>query len=481
MSFERRLGVGRLAKIINRQLMKALPVLDPKAAAIDVGSEKLHVSIAGDAPKVFGTFTGELEALRDWLGQQGVHSVAMEATGVYWLYLYEVLEGAGLELVVVNGRHVQNVPGRKTDMADCQWLATLHAHGLLRGGFVPPADIRRLQDYQRLRADHLIGAASQVQKMQQALERMNIKFHDVISDLAGVSGIRVVRAILKGERRPGELLKLCDEQIQKKKSDRVKESLRGCWKKEQLFALRQALEVWEFYQKQIVECDREIEGVLHQLASGLPSSEGGQNPPPSQGEQGSETADGRGIGPVKLGPAKPPGKNAPVIERFQELLARICGGRDATQIPGLSVYLVLQLVSEVGTDMTRWQSEKHFVSWLGLAGGHKQSGKRKGSVKAHRNRAGRMFCRAAGALAQSVDKALGGFYRRLRGRVGGLAANVALARKLALLFYRLLRYGMDYVEKGLKDYQAKVLETEARLLRKLASKQGFILIPSAAN
>jgi transposase len=451
--------------------MKALPVLDPQAAAIDVGSEKLHLSIAGDAPKIFGTFTGDLEALRDWLGQQGVRTVAMEATGVYWLYLYEVLEAAGLEVVMVNGRHVQNVPGRKTDMADCQWLATLHAHGLLRGGFVPPASIRQLQDYQRLRADHIIGAAAQVQKMQQALERMNIKFHDVISDLAGVSGLKVVRAILKGERRPGELLKLCDEQIQKKKSDRVKESLRGCWKKEQLFALRQGLEVWEFYQKQIAECDREMEALLQLMAS-----------PVAVPEEPRDPGSGGGlIGPVKLAPAKTPGKNAPVIQRCQELLARLCGGRDATQIPGLSVYLVLQLISEVGTDMACWKTEKHFVSWLGLAGGRKQSGKRKGRIKAHRNRAGRMFCAAARALAQSIDKALGGFYRRLRGRMGGLAANVALARKLALLFYRLLRHGMDYVEKGLKAYEAKVLETEARLLRKLASKQGFILTPATTN
>jgi len=204
-------------------------VLDPKAAAIDVGSEKLHVSLAGDTPHVFGTFTGELERLRGGFVTQGVRSVAMEATGVYGLYIYEVLEAAGLEVVVVNGRHAQNVPGRKTDMADRQGLATLHAHGLLRGGFVPPADIRQLQDYQRLRADHLIGAASQARKLQQALERMNLKFHDVISDLVGVSGLKVVRAILKGERRPGELLALCDEQIQKKKSDRVKESLRSCW------------------------------------------------------------------------------------------------------------------------------------------------------------------------------------------------------------------------------------------------------------
>lgn len=440
--------------------MKTLPVLDPKAAAIDVGSEQLHVSIAGDAPKVFGTFTGELLALRDWLKARGVRSVAMEATGVYWLYIYEVLEAAGLEVIVVNGRHVQNVPGRKTDMSDCQWLATLHAHGLLRGGFVPPADIRRLQDYQRLRSDHISLAAGQVQKMQQALERMNVKFHDVISDLTGVSGLKVVRAILEGQREPARLLALCDVQIQKHKAGAVKESLRGTWRAEHLFALRQALELWEVFQNKIADCDQELAKLLQQLAGPPPSPAGG----PGQ--------------PLKLAPAKDPGKNSPVIERFQELLARICGGRDATQIPGLGPYLVLQLISEVGTDMSRWPTEKHFTSWLGLAGGRKQSGKRKGSVKAHRNRPGRLFCAAARALAQSIDKALGGFYRRLRGRIGGLAANVALARKLAQLFYRLLRYGVDYVEKGLKDYETKVLQTEARLLRKLARQQGFILIPA---
>ena len=299
--------------------MKSLPVLDPKAAAIDVGSEKLHVSLAGESPKVFGTFTGDLERLRDWLKAEGAHTVAMEATGVYWLYLYEVLEAAGLEVIVVNGRHVQNVPGRKTDMADCQWLATLHAHGLLRGGFVPTAEIRQLQDYQRLRADHIIGAASQVQKMQQALERMNIKFHDVISDLTGVSGLKVVRAILQGERRPGELLALCDQQIQKKKAATVKESLRGCWKKEQLFALRQGLELWETYQQKIADCDREMAALLQGMAG------------PFGGKEDDEDAGGGGA--VKLGPAKAPGKNAPAIARFQELLARICGGRGEWTLP----------------------------------------------------------------------------------------------------------------------------------------------------
>lgn len=444
--------------------MKALPVLDPKATGIDVGSESLHTSIGGDTPKVFGTFTGDLETLRDWLREQGVRTVAMEATGVYWLYLYEVLEQAGFELVVVNGRHVRNVPGRKTDMADCQWLATLHAHGLLRGGFVPTAEIRQLQDYQRLRADHIMGAASQVQKMQQALERMNVKFHDAISDLTGVSGLRVIRAIVQGQRQPQALLALCDEQIQKKKSAAVKESLRGHWKKEQLFALRQALELWEVFQVKVADCDREIQELLQQLAD--------------SGEPGGGSV---AVGPVQIGPSKPGGKNSPIIERFQELLTRICHGQDATQIPGLSSNLVMQIISEVGTDMKRWPTEKHFVSWLGLAGRRKQSGKRRGQLKVHRNRAGRMFSAAARSLARSIDKALGGFYRRIRGRLGGLAANIALARKLALLFYRLLRFGMQYVERGLHDYESKVMASEARLLRKLAKQQGFDLIPVLQN
>jgi len=225
-----------------------------------------------------------------------------------------------------------------------------------------------------------------------------------------------------------------------------------------LFSLRQALELWETFQQKIADCDGQLEKILQKLS---------QSQPPSDGNERNE---------LKLAPAKQPGKNAPEIDQLQRLLARICGGRDVTQIPGFSVYLVLQLISEVGTDMGRWPTEKHFVSWLGLGGGRRQSGKRKGNIKAHRNRAGRMFCAAARGLAQSVDKALGGFYRRLRGRLGGRAANAALARKLALLFYRLLRHGAEYVEKGLKAYEAKVIDTEARLLRKLAKKQGFELI-----
>jgi transposase len=434
--------------------MRTLSIINPDAAGIDVGSEKLFVSIAGEEPVVFRTFTNEVCRLRDYLKKNEVKTVAMEATGVYWLYVYAVLEAAGLELVVVNGRYVKNLPGRKTDMSDCQWLATLHAHGLLRGGFVPPAQIRRLQDYQRLRSDHLVGAASQIQKMQQALERMNIKFHDVIRDLTGVSGMKVVKAILEGERQPERLLELCDPQIQKKKKEQVIESLQGVWADEHLFALGQAVAVWEFYQKLLAQCDCQIEAVLKDLA-GPPAAPTPETP---------------------SGPVKRSGKNAPQIEEFHQLLVRICGGQDATRLPGIADYSWLQLLAETGPELSAWATEKQFQCWCGLTPGTRQSGKRKGSVKRQCNRAGRIFCLVAQTLYKSVDKGLGGFVRRISRRKGGLVATKALARKIAGLYYRILRYGLEYAEKGLRAYELKYEETERRLLSKLATRQGFKLI-----
>lgn len=433
--------------------MKTLPVLDARATGIDVGSEKLHVSIGGDTPRVFGTMTQDVSALIAWLRDEGVRSVALEATGVYWLYLYGALEAAGITVLVVNGRHVRNLPGRKTDMADCQWLATLHAHGLLHSGFVPPAEIRQLQDYLRLRQDHVTLAASHVQHMQKALERMNIKFHAVISDLTGVSGRKVIEAILAGERDPACLLSLCDVQIRKNKADRVKESLRGMWKREHLFALRQAFEGWQFYQRQIEECDRAIEQVLHEL-SGPPHDDG----------------------PVS--PAKPRSTNTPHIDGLHRMLLQLCGGNDPTRLPGLADHSLLLVIGEVGTDLSRWPTEKHFTAWTGLAPGSHQSGKRRGHASRHRNRTGQLFSTMARSLANSVNKALGGFYRRLKARRGGLIANKALARKLAALFWQTMVKGYDYVEHGLRQYQERAAQSEQRLLRKLALRHGLDLVPS---
>lgn len=436
--------------------MKALPILDPKATGIDVGSERTHVSIGGDQPTVFGTMTCDVRDLVGWLVEREVRSVAMEATGVYWLYLYEALEAAGIEVLVVNGRHVKNLPGRKTDMADCQWLATLHAHGLLRSGFVPPEHIRRLRDYIRLRHDHIGLAAGHVQHMQKALERMNVKLHDVIASLVGASGLKVVRAIVAGERDPQRLLELCDVQIRKAKADRVRESLRGTWRAEHLFALRQALRGWEFYQAQIEECDAAIAPLLKAL------SEDSGGPPDA---------------PVPSQRGKPGGVNTPQIEGLHRMLVRLCAGHDATQIPGMADHSLLQVIAEVGTDLSKWPSDKHFTAWTGLAPAAAQSGKRRTRQSRHRNRTGELFSAMARSLARSVDKGFGGFYRRLKARRGGLVANKALARKLASMFWNVMVHGVEYVEQGLEKYEARVAATDQRLLHKLARKFNVEIVP----
>jgi transposase len=437
-----------------RRKTPSLEVINPHAAGLDLGSEKIYRSIAGGPPEVFGTVTSELERLREHLLEQGVQTVAMEATGIYWLSVYEVLEKAGLEVVVVNGKHVRNLPGRKTDVKDCQWLATLHAHGLLRGGFVPEARIRQLQDYLRLRQDHIAMAAAHVQHMQKALERMNIKVHDVISRLTGASGLAIIGAILKGERQPAALAALADVSIRKHKEERLEAALRGQWNPEHLFALRQAYELWEFYQKKIAECDAAVAAQLQQMNEGQPPVA------PAAGPRKRQT-----------------GANAPQIEGLHQSLRQLCGGCDPTQLPGLADYSVLLLVSEVGTDLRRWPTWKHFTAWLGLAPASHQSGKRRGRVSRQRNRAGRIFCTIARTLARSVDKALGGFYRRLRARRGGLIANQALARKIAILYWRTFTEGLAHVESGLRAYEQKLLAQEQRLAQKLAAKLGCRLVP----
>ena len=432
-----------------------LNVLDDHAAFVDVGSEKLHVSIAGGPPEVFGTVTAELHRLGDWLKERGVRSVAMEATGVYWLPLYSALEAAGFDVMMVNGKQTRNLPGRKTDMQDCQWGATLHAHGLLRAGFVPPAQIRRLQDYLRLRADHITNAAACIQLQQKALERMNVKLHDVISSLAGVSGQKVIAGILAGERNPERLLAMCEQSIRDKKRSRVIESLRGSWQEEHLFALSQAVESWKHYQGLIAACDRQIEKVLREMSG----------PPPANQDQPKCSL-------------RRPGVNAPEIDELHSLLVRWCGGKDLTVLPAHTDYSWLQLLGEVGTDLSPWPTEKHFTAWAGLAPGSHQSGKYKRSVGRKRNRTGRLFCVMARSLARSKHLALGGFYRRMAARRGGLLAIVALARKLAVWFWRLMVHGATYVEQGLAQYEEQVLQTKRQTLARLAKQLGQVVIPN---
>jgi len=289
--------------------------------------------------------------------------------------------------------------------------------------------------------------------MQKAFERMNIKLHHVISSLAGVSGLAVARAIVAGERSPEALVALCDVQIRRSKAQAVIEALRGSWADEHIFALAQALQSWDHYQKLIAECDARI-------ATVLPPHDDTQPPLPRTTRQSSV--------------------NAPDIARLREILAQMCGGRDLTKLPALSSYGVLQLIGEVGTDLSAWPTEKHFTAWTGLAPGSHASGKRRKGVRRGRNRTGRLFCLMAQSLIRSRDIALGGFYRRLAARRGGLVATKALARKLAAWFWRVMVKGDDYVEQGLARYEEQVRQSKERALKRLARELGRELVPLSA-
>lgn len=427
-----------------------IPILNPHAAGVDVGSEKFFASVGGQEPKVFLTVTEQMRALCRYFQAEGVRTVAMEATGVYWINLYGALEEAGFEVVVVNGAHCRNFPGRKTDMKDCQWLAVLHAHGLLTSGFVPPADIRRLRDYLRVREDLVSMAAQHVQHLQKALDRLNVKLHVVISDLTGKSGRKIIQAILSGERTPEKLLELCDEQILKTKRAAVLESLRGLWRKEHLFALDLAWESYHSYQKQIARCDEQIAEVIHQLRAGKPKPD--------------------------LGPAKELRHNALVVDELQQSMAQIYG-KDLTRLPCLNQSTVAMLLAEIGTDMSRWKDWRHFGSWLAVAPCSAQSGRRRRREKRYLSQAGRILCRAVQCMAVGKHTWLASFYRRIRAKRGAKVAIKATAYKLAKLIYLVLTQGWEYVEQGIAKYQERVREQQLKALQKLAKTLNYVVLP----
>jgi transposase len=423
-----------------------------KAAAIDVGSEKMHVGIDRQAEvRVFECFTDSLHQLRDYLLERQVTTVAMEATGVYWLPVFDILEAAGLEVLVVNGAHVKNVPGRKTDVQDCQWLAQLHGQGLLQAGFVPPAKIRKLRSYVRLRQEHVTHGAQHILHMQKALDLMNIKIHDVLSQTIGVSCLRMIRAIIGGQRNPVALLALCDVDVQRRKSKDLLRALEGNWDQEHLFALGQALQGWDFYQGQIAACDKQIERLLAALAAEKPQ-------PPSTEKPTIKKRRG----------------NTPEIDEMEQFLHRLTGA-DLSALPCLTAYSQLLLLAEVGTDMSRWPTHKHFTSWLGLAPGSRQSGKRRRVQKRFRGAAGKIFAVIARTIGRSKYLAISGFYRRLKAKRGAQVANIACARKLAILFYNALRHGIKYVEQGLEKYEQQYKERTLKGLARAAARFGYTL------
>lgn len=431
---------------------QSLPQINPHAAGIDIGSEKIFLSTGPGHVTCYDSFTASLCKMRDEMLEAGVTTVAMEATGVLWVPLYEILEEAGIEVCLVNGAHVKNVPGRKSDVLDCQWLQQLHSCGLLRPSFIPEETLRQLRAYVRLRDEHIAAGARCVQHMHKALELMNIKLHEVISQIQGKSGLRIIRAIVEGQRDPEELAALCEAQILRRKRPRVIKSLEGPYRREHVFALGQALDCWQFYQDKLGQCDHQIEQLLKALTDDLEP-------------------------PAVLHAPKAIRHHKPAVEDLHLKLMKLTGGRDPAQLCGMTDLTLLKLVSEVGTDMSRWPTEKHFTSWLGLAPGSHQSGKRRRRKgKRVKCRAGQIFRESARSIAGSKRLALGGFYRRLKAKRGPAIAMKATARKLAVLFYRLMKHGWDYVEEGLAAYEARQREQQVRWLKRRAHSLGFAVV-----
>jgi transposase len=416
------------------------------AAGIDIGAKKVFVSIEGQEVRYFFTFTEDFEKLRDYLFEHKIETVAMEATGVYWNILYEILEEASIDVWLVDGRQTKQVPGRKTDVKDCQWIQQLHSYGLLNRCFVAEADIKELRAYQRLREDHIRSASMHINHMQKALTEMNIRLTEVLSQIHGVSGMAIIEAILKGERNKETLLKMCDSRIIKHKKEDVLKSLNGRYTKHGLFALQQAFDSYGFYKHQIEQCDQMLGEVIKRIGKGKPDRN-------------------------QKGLRKPIRHNKPDIDNLGKYLLKIFDGKDATVLSGITDYSWLQLLGETGSDLSKWPSEKHYTSWLGLAPCQHTSGKMKKTKKKNGHpKAGQIFRQIAQSLLTSKQIALGAFGRRLRARKGSHIAIKSVARKLASLYWRIMVKGMAFVEEGIKKYEEQLLEQKHRSLKRLAKE-----------
>ena len=435
-----------------KKLSKNFNVINQNAGGIDVGTELIFVSIRDLPVKSFPTFTSTLIEACNYLKENNITTVAMEATGVYWIPLYDLLERNNIEVFVVNGAHIKNVPGRKSDVQDCQWIQQLHSYGLLRSSFIPESKIRKLRTYIRLRDDHIQMAAAHKLHLQKAMDLMNIKIHNVINDISGVSGIKVIKAIIQGERNVENLVSLCNQQILNKKKEALRIALQGNYEEEYVFILNQSLSCLEFYLGKINECDKQIELMLQEMT-----------------EQ-------KNI-PENIISPKTIKNHRPDIKDLHTLLMKLTDGKDASQIPGLTDQTLMKLVSEIGLDIGKWPTVKHFTSWLGLAPNKNQSGKKNKKIRRRfKNRSGQIFREAARSLANSKFSALGGFYRRIRARSGPMVANVATARKIAVLFYNIFQKGSEYVEVGLKKYDENYKIQKIKMLKKMAHHLGMEVV-----
>jgi transposase len=429
------------------------------AAGIDIGSKQHFVAVPEGRDEVsvkqFGVFTAELEKMAEWLYQCGVTSVAMESTGYYWIPVFEFLERKGFEVKLVDARQTKNVSGRKSDMLDCQWQRELHTVGLLKSAFRPPDEVCVVRGFMRQREMLVQAGTMHIQHMQKALTQMNLRLSNVVSDITGVTGTRIIKAILNGERDPQVLAGYRTKEC-KNSATVIAASLLGNYRAEHLFALRQAFELYEIYQEKLKECERELMKVVQQR----PHKTEAEPPPLGRKLRGRDKIRGD-------------------IDVRSELYKQT--GVDMFRVPGLGPETLLTLSGEVGMDMNPWKTEKLFSSWLGLCPGTKESGGKVLSrrTKRNRNRAAAAF-RIAAASLRSSPTALGAFYRRIRARGGEAKAITATAHKLAKIYYRLLKYGEQYVEAGEKAYEERYQQQRVRTLQKQAALLGFALVAGAA-
>lgn len=437
-------------------------MIHDRAAGIDVGSRFHVVAIPADLSdepvQTFQAFTADLQRMADWLCEKGIETVAMESTGVYWVPAYEILEARGIEVVLANAREVSAVPGRKTDVNDAQWLQRLHACGLVRASFRPGRDIAALRTYLRLRERLLDYSAAHIQHMQKALTFMNLQLHHVVADITGVTGLKIIRAIVAGERDLQVLSAMRDVRC-KATPEIIRAALTGNYQAEHLFALSQALALYDFYQDQVRHTDTQIEQVLAMLCRhrAIPDI------PLSKRRRGQNLR-------------APNALNFDVRAALYQLV-----GIDLTQIHGIGPYLALRLISECGTDLSRWRTAKHFTSWLTLSPGSKISGGK--VLSAHTRKSNNRLTahlRLAAVTVGRSNSALGAFYRRLGARIGKAKAVTATARKIAVLFYNTMRFGMTYADPGADRYEQEYRDRVVKNLHRRAAEFGFSLQPAGS-
>jgi len=444
----------RRRRVVPGSTTQPFPLVNPNAAAIDLGSRSHYVAVpeSRDPQPVqqFGCYTPELERLAQWLKKCGIDTVAMESTGVYWVPVYEVLEQHGLKPLLADARQVKNLSGRKSDVDDCQWIRHLHSYGLLTAAFRPKDQICQVRSYWRQRRSLVQSASRQIQLMQKALEQMNVQLHKAVSDITGRTGMSIIRAIVGGERDPQTLACLRKPGIKSSK-DELAQALTGNYREEHIFALTQALETYDFTHRQVQDCDHKVEAAMKCLP-GKPSATAASPAPPQKRR-----------------------KNQPHFDLRAEQI-RIAGV-DLTRVPGLDTLTAQAVLTEVGPELTRFSNEKKFASWITVCPNNRKTG---GKIRSrHTRKSSHPLADSFRVAAQSLHhskSALGAYYRRMRGRLGPAKAITAVAHKLARLVYRMLKYGEEYVEQGLKTSEAHYQRRALKNTKRQARQMGYALM-----